>query len=259
MLIVLMGDGLGVLVSAIRILELLNRFNVRILIIESPQSEQMSKMVTGPLPHCITAVPPNSNAVLEGSALNHANSSVMFLSSIHRAPKNARSRKLEKPMVRESLIVTPCTHSTNAILYHPHIYLNYLKSILRSQKNVSFALVNNSRDLSLTLHHLTTRKDVFIFNFKVSQPNLSNLGLSEVHWDGVPNWKMPEVVHWLRRQKQDARSVRVLVQNERQLPTHDILTNFTFYDLGGAIITANTMIDYMNALLIKASLRLTRL
>lgn len=248
LLVVLVGDGLGVLVGALRLLELFGRLSIRILILESVSSSLASRFNTGPLPHCITAIPPHAQTFFQEAALHSGSSSIMYLMSIHRAPKR---RNLEKPSTHESLIVCPCAFPSNAISYHPQVYSAYLKNVLEIHKNVSFATVRDYKDIEATIRRLGS--EVVVFNYDFMNPNLSDFQLSSIHWEGIPDWKMPDIVHWIKKRKGIPKLLR---KNSSEF---DIVSNAPFYDLSGALNSSDIMIEHFNSLLANAKLRWSRL
>lgn len=254
MLVVLIGDGLGVLVCAVRMLELFSRVNIRILILESLTSGIATTLTVGPLPHCITAIPPTSQNFFQVPSLHNGHSSIMYLMSIHRAPKNKRRNVSapDRPNTHESLIVSPCPFPSNSVSYHPQVYSNYLKTSLAEHKNVSFALMRNSGDVDTTIRNLGEKAIVFNYHNEVL-PNLAGLHLSSVNWEGVPAWKMPDIVHWVKKKKTVFKVV------PRGDLTFDVLSNSTILDLNGALVTAELLTEYLNSLLVTAKLRWPRL
>lgn len=169
---------------------------------------------------------------------------------------------MEKPVAHESLLVKPCTFPSKAISYHPIIYSEYLRSILQSHPNVSFAIVKNHNESEFTIRNLAQYHgdQVIAFMIQNHKPHLSDMMvLSKIYWDGVPDWKMPEFVHWIRKQGNKSTPYIIEIDSHPRHQIFQVISKYTFFDLNGALVTSGIIGEHLKSLLVNANLRWPRL
>ncbi|CCH41653.1 hypothetical protein BN7_1194 [Wickerhamomyces ciferrii] len=252
---VLVGNGLSVLFTAARLMELYNKVGLRILILET---NSLDTFQVGPLPYCLTSIPYIPSSLLQDAAINNTESSIMFLMTIHRASKRSIPKAMNKPVSNESLIVRPCTHPTNSISYNPQLYINYLRHRLLNFKNISFAKLANKWDLEKIIDQLPKDIPNLIFTLEnESVVKLNDLSLSSVHWDGIANWKMPEYAHWIKKHKNSNCKVNQIIIKGN--PIFQIISNHNSFDLCGAISGSEIITGIIDQHIINSKLRWPRL